>query len=145
VQFGVRTSGDATAGCDDHAVLHRLMLGFALAGLVTACALVEPAPPAGTAMLQFQVSNQSAQPAEVAVRVGGRELVGAAQPATVPPRATVVVSFYVPISGEWAIFTNGGELMGSRDVRGRLGARNDIGITIDGTGSLSWWCNRQCP
>jgi hypothetical protein len=121
------------------------MLGIALAGLVTACALVEPAPPAGTALLQFQVSNQSAAPAEVAVHTRGRELVGAAQPATVPPRSTVVVSFFVPIAGEWAIFANGGELMGSVDVRGRLGPRNDIGITIDGTGSLSWWCNARCP
>ena len=94
----------------------------------------------------MEVSNQSARPATLVVAAPGdvRDVVGSVDPPIVPAHATVTVRFSVPSSGDWAIWANGGELMGSFDLKGRRG-NIPMGIDIGADGSSSWWCQGDCP
>ena len=72
------------------------------------------------------------------------EVVGSAEPAVVPAGQTMMVNFFVPRSGQWAIWANGGQLMGEPDLRGRRGTV-PMGIEVDSNGGLGWWCQGNCP
>ena len=104
-------------------MLRRLALGFVIAALAAACALVDPLPPAGTVLVQLAVHNAASQPAELAVTSGaGNPLPDAVQPPSLPPGATADVRFFVPMGSGWTITVNGQDLILSSDVRGRTGA-----------------------
>jgi hypothetical protein len=72
------------------------------------------------------------------------DVVGSVDPAVVPPHQTVDASFFVPPTGDWAVFAGGGELMGSFDVKTKRG-RIPMGITVEADGNQSWWCEAACP
>jgi len=62
----------------------------------------------------MEVANRGAAPARLAVAASGNvgEVVGSVDPSVIPPGRTVTVNFFVPHAGQWAIWANGGELMG---------------------------------
>ncbi|HEY8168787.1 MAG TPA: hypothetical protein VIF84_08730 [Candidatus Limnocylindrales bacterium] len=134
-----------------------LLVGPLLVAGVAAGCLSNPGIPAGSSRHVITVSNSAAWPAVLEVGRGGlggqahpvgqANWVGVAQPATVPSGATQPVTFFVPPSGDWSIYANGGELMGSRDVNGR--GRLDLGIQVDANGEPSWSCSpapgAACP
>ena len=120
---------------------------FALAvGIVIAGCSALPAPFVGGDQIVVEVANRSARPATLSVSAPGdqQRVLGAADPAMVPPGVTMKVRFTVPPQGEWAIWANGGELMGSLDLQGLRGVL-PMGIEIGKDGSLSWWCQQACP
>jgi hypothetical protein len=122
-----------------------VLLAFVAGGLVVGCEVI-PASLLGGEAIVMDVANQSARPATLAVAAPGAEgtIVGSADPAVVPAHTTVTVRFLVPPTGQWAIWANGGELMGSHDVRGRRG-KLPMGIDIGADGSPGWWCQGNCP
>lgn len=73
-----------------------------------------------------------------------RRVVGSVDPPVVPPNTTLMARFLVPRAGQWAIFANGGELIGQFDVKGRRGDL-PMGIDVAVDGSESWWCRENCP
>ena len=56
----------------------------------------------------------------------------------------MTVRFFVPASGGWAIWANGGELMGEFDLKGKRG-NVPMGIDIGRDGQPGWWCKADCP
>ena len=56
----------------------------------------------------------------------------------------MTVRFFVPASGGWAIWANGGELMGEFDLKGKRG-NVPMGIDIGQDGQPGWWCKADCP
>ena len=124
----------------------RVLLAVLLAGLFAGCGSL-PIPQFGGELIVMEVANESARPATLMVAESGPggKAVGSVDPAVVPPGTTMIVRFVVPPSGSWAIFANGGEMMGHHDLKER---RGDIpmGITIDAQGNQGWWCNgANCP
>jgi hypothetical protein len=120
-------------------------LGVALGVLAAACALVEPPPPAGTRVVQAQVESEWPQPITPVVRTPAGVMQGAAQPATLPPRSTTLVSFYVPITGEWSIGLNPGVEVNGVDLdrnsnRGSKGGCTIPSIVIGNDGSYGQGC-----
>jgi hypothetical protein len=115
--------------------------------LLVGCELATAPVPAGAIPLVMTVANASPQPARLVVSRSGAlgDPVGVAQPDTIPPGTTVKVRFLVPPAGDWAIWVNGGELIGPHDLQRRFGTRADMGIDIDPRGQLSWWCRGNCP
>lgn len=117
-----------------------------VAMLATSGCLPGPNVAAGSRQLVITVTNDSLVPATLEVApmglggigrpIGQARWVGVAQPASVPP-GNQAVTFFVPPSSDWAIYANGGELMGSRDVGSHVGVL-PIGIVIDRTGQPSW-------
>jgi hypothetical protein len=122
-----------------------VLLAVVVGGLIAGCEVI-PAPMLGGEAIVMDVANRSARPATLAVAAPGeeRKIVGSAAPAIVPPHTTVTVRFVVPPTGQWAIWANGGELMGSFDVKERRG-KIPMGIDIDEGGSPGWWCQGNCP
>ena len=125
-----------------------LITVLALAVAASGC-LPGPNAPAGSRRLVITVTNDSMAPAIVEVaRMGlgtgggsGRQVgragwVGVAQPASVPP-GTQRVTFMVPPTDDWAIYANGGELIGPIDVGSHVGEL-PIGIVIDRNGQPGW-------
>ena len=94
----------------------------------------------------MEVANRGAAPAQLVVATMGNvgDVVGSAEPPVVPGGRTVTVNFLVPHAGQWAIFANGGELMGESDLRGKRG-NVPMGIEIDSNGQVGWWCQANCP
>ena len=94
----------------------------------------------------MEVANHAGRPATLVVASQGNvaNVVGSAEPSVVPPGQTMTVSFFVPPSGQWAIWANGGELMGSGDLKGKRG-NVPMGIDIDQNGQPGWWCQADCP
>lgn len=124
----------------------RNLATFALTALlVGACQFVPPQLRGGE-LIVMEVANRGAAPAQLAVAASGNvgEVVGSADPSVIPPGRTVTVSFFVPHAGQWAIWANGGELMGERDLRGKRG-NVPMGIDIDANGQAGWWCQADCP
>jgi hypothetical protein len=121
------------------------VLALASALLLAACALVDPPVPAGTVMIQINVTNQFHQPVELGVINGSNSYAGEARPPTIPAKTRGDVQFFVPVGGPWTITVNGQHLILDSDVRGRTGIIRDIGIDVDQTGSTSWWCSGRCP
>jgi len=123
-----------------------LALAFA-ATTLGGCDLVTPGAPAGALPIVITVQNEGPMPARLEVRGQGSATggTGIAQPNIVPPFVTAPARFLVPRTRTWAIWVNGFELIDASDLRGRLGVRDDIGITVDSHGQPSWWCTRDCP
>lgn len=123
----------------------RVLLALIVGGLVAGCDLL-PVPVLNGEVIVLDVANFSPQPARLVVAAPGDEtrIVGAADPAFVPSGRTMKVRFFVPPTGSWAIWANGGELMGEHDVGKRRGVL-PMGIEIGATGDLSWWCKENCP
>lgn len=116
-------------------------MGLVLTSCGTGLIPGDPAIPAGARQWIITVQNLSAAPvtllvAEDTMPVG--ELVGTADPARVPPKTTMDVTFTVPPGQTWAIFVNPsperGPLILASDVpphaTGRLPV--SIGVGVDG-------------
>ena len=98
----------------------------------------------GSRLWVIPVANSSNRPAVLAVAkdespIG--EAVGRAEPASVPPGATINVTFTVPAGQGWAIFVNpgpnGGALITSSDVPLHRTGRLPLAISVDGQGNTS--------
>jgi hypothetical protein len=115
------------------------VVGAVLAITLFACDQL-PLAPGGTRPLVMEVANQSGRPVPLVVATPGRtsDVVGVAQPALIPPGQTLQVRFFVPVSEAWAIYANGGELIGSIDAPERL-APGSYGIQIGPDGGAGWW------
>jgi hypothetical protein len=127
-------------------IARRIVLAFVVGGVVAGCDVL-PAPPILNAdVIVLQVTNSSPRPIPLTVAMPGdeRRVVGSVDPPVVPPGTTVMARFLVPRTGQWAIFANGGELIGSVDVKERRG-NLPMGIDISSDGSQSWWCKDACP
>lgn len=100
----------------------------------------------GGQLIVMRVANNSGRPASLVVASPGNigQVVGSAEPAIVPSGQTLNVRFFVPPSGRWAIWANGGELMSDRDVRDKRG-NLPMGIDIGADGTPTWWCQADCP
>jgi len=105
-------------------------LGVALAFLTAACALAEPPPPAGTRVVQAQVESEWPQPITPVVKTPAGAMQGAVQPATLQPRSTTMMSFYVPITGEWSVTFNPGVEFPGRDLDASSNRSSKGGCTI---------------
>jgi hypothetical protein len=123
----------------------RVLLALVVGGLVAGCDVL-PVPVLNGELIVMDVANLSPRPARLAVAAPGDEsqVVGAVDPAIVPAGRTMKVRFFVPPSGSWAIWANGGELMGDHDIKERRGIL-PMGIDIGPNGELGWWCNGNCP
>ena len=121
----------------------RIMLALVVGVVVVGCGFV---PMLGGDVIVMEVANHSPRPVPLVVAAPGElgTVVGAVDPPIVPAGATVTARFSVPRSGTWAIWANGGELMGANDVKERRGAL-PMGIDIGQNGDPSWWCNENCP
>ena len=87
-------------------MLRAVAMTLAWSVLTAACALVEQPPPAGTTPIQIEVRNLTEQTVvELFVLMRSAEgiLEGAARPASVPPKSTIDVTFYVPTARDWII------------------------------------------
>ena len=113
--------------------------------LAAGCQFV-PAELRGGELIIMEVANHAGRPATLAVASQGNvgDVVGSAEPAVVPPGQTMTVRFIVPPSGGWAIWANGGELMGEFDLKGKRG-NVPMGIDIGQDGQPGWWCKADCP
>ena len=119
---------------------------FILATLATSGCLPGPAMAPGSRQLIITVRNDSLVPATLEVApmglggvglpIGQARWVGVAQPASVP-RGVHAVTFFVPPGRDWAIYANGGELIGPVDVGSHTGAL-PIEIVIDRNGDPGW-------
>jgi hypothetical protein len=125
--------------------LWRSVIALVLGGLVAGCEVI-PATLFGGELIVFDVANHSGRPATLVVAESGdvSKIVGSVDPAIVPAHTTVKVRFTVPPTGQWAIWANGGELMGRFDLEGRRG-NVPFGIDIGEDSSPSWWCRADCP
>jgi hypothetical protein len=123
--------------------VRRIAFAIVVGSLVAGCGFV---PMLDGDAIVIEVANHSPRPVPLVVAAPGeiQKIVGAANPAIVPAGATVTARFSVPRSGSWAIWANGGELIGDLDVKGRRGPL-PIGIDIDPNGDPSWWCRDNCP
>jgi hypothetical protein len=122
----------------------RIVLSLVVGGLVVGCRTV-PISIVDANLIVMSVHNSSAKPATLVVAAPGNvtTVVGISDPSVVAPGATVMVGFRVPPGRDWAIWANGGELMGIVDVKQHRGNLS-MGIDID-EGGPSWWCKADCP
>ena len=117
-------------------------IALTLAFVVMACDAVPQILHPGSRVWVIPVQNSSPRPALVAVaedRSPMGNLVGTAQPATVPAGQTVDVTFTVPADrADWAIFVNPGPKFGpvitTADVPEGLSGRLPITILVDAQG-----------
>jgi hypothetical protein len=97
-----------------------------LAALLVACEafpiLPPPAPPQRP--VTIEVTNRGSGDVRITVSRPGNvaEVIGTVEPDVVPPGTKSDVIAYVPWDAEWAIFADGAEYMGSRDVQELTGA-----------------------
>ncbi len=117
------------------------------AGLAMAGCLPGRSMPAGSRQVVITVDNQSPLGATIEVApmglggqigrpVGPARWVGVAEPGSVPP-GRHPVSFLVPPTSDWAIYANGGELIGPLDIGSHLGTL-PIEIVIMANGDPAW-------
>ena len=123
----------------------RVLCALVIGGTVVGCGVI-PTPLLNGEVIVMQVVNHSPRPAALVVAAPGEigKVVGSVDPAIVPAGQTVMVRFLVPPTGAWAIWANGGELMGNLDVKGARG-KVPMGIDIGDDGSPGWWCKANCP
>ena len=126
-------------------MVRRILLALVVGGMVAGCDVL-PVPILNADLIVLQVANNSPRPIPLTVAMPGdeRRVVGSVDPPIVPAGKTVMARFFVPSTGSWSIFANGGELIGDMDVKGRRG-NLPIGIDIAVDGSQSWWCKENCP
>ena len=69
----------------------------------------------------------------------GGVLPGAVAPASLPANGTALVTFYLPVSGDWWITVNGSEMFPAADV-GQVGspgcARLEMEVSASGGGGI---------
>ena len=119
-------------------MLRSVTLGVALSILAAACALVEPPVPAGTRPFQAQVRNPRPVPAELTITTPAGVLPGAVQwPASVPAFSEAIVTFHVPIRGEWAFAVNGDDQLGWEELTPNIGVCSLVFVMGDGNSSFS--------
>ncbi len=119
-------------------MLRSVTLGVALSVLAAGCALVEPPPPAGTRSFQAQVRNPRPVPAELTITTPAGALPGAVQlPASVPAFSEAIVTFHVPIQGEWAFAVNGDDQLGWEELTPNIGVCTMEFVMGDGNSSFS--------
>jgi hypothetical protein len=70
-------------------------------------------PPPGT--FQAQVRNTLPNPVELSIVRAG-ERVGAAQPASLPALSETIVTFHIPIAGEWIYAVDGDDQISSDEL-----------------------------
>ena len=114
-----------------------------LAGCGTGVLPAQLEMPAGSRQWIIRVENQSDQDARLFVAEDQSpmgDLVGNANPATVPPRTTTDVRFTVPPGEGWAIFVNPtaerGPLLIEADVPPDVAGRLPIGFVVDKNGDI---------
>ena len=103
-------------------MLRAVTLMLAVSALSAACALVEQPPPPGTREFQAEVRNLSPRPLELLVQISPTEgaLPGAVRPSSVPPESTAIVTFFVPVAGEWSILIDPRTTMLKDEVEGLM-------------------------
>ena len=135
----------------------RCAAAIASAGLLSACAAISDLTvPAGSRTWIIPVENMSAQPARLFVADDASPIgdtVGTAEPATVQPGATELVTFTVPPGQAWAIFVNPGPNLGPlilatdvpEDAQGALPLAITVGPdgspTVQVPGEPGWFGN----
>ena len=84
----------------------RLGLGVVAAGLLAgACGLLPGPQPVGTIAVQARITNNRPDEVPLAVTTPAQgEIPGAVRPPTSLPNSITDVTFFVPASGDWAIF-----------------------------------------
>jgi hypothetical protein len=102
-------------------MLWSVTLGVAMSVVAAACALVEPPPPTDTRPFQAQVQNPHPNPAGLTITTPAGVLPGAVRPASVPAFSETIVTFHVPISGEWAFAVNGDDQLGFQELNPNIG------------------------
>ena len=119
-------------------MLRSVTLGIAMPVLVAACALTEQPPPLGTVQTQARVHNTAQIPVELAVKLATGVLPGAVEPASLPANGTAMVTFYLPVSGDWWITVNNSDMYPASDVRdiGRGCVTLDMEVSANGAGGL---------
>ncbi len=95
-------------------MLRAAALCIVVAALFAACALVEPAAPASTRLVQVQVF--AGRSIELTVTTPHGVLPRAVLPAMLPKGQTSDVAFYVPLDGEWWIAANGSNEIAGADL-----------------------------
>lgn len=111
-----------------------------LAVVVAACGLV---PPMGTRPVTYTVTNESNVPVTLSIKTPRGVLQGSAAPATLPPRGTARVTFFVPPGTDYWIMVNDTTMFPGADVvdyspetcRGELVMQ----VNVDGSGGIG--CN----
>ena len=117
-------------------------LSVAVSLLAAACALVEQPPPPGTRMFQAEVRNLSPRPLEPLVQISSTEgaLPGAVRPPSVPPESTAIVTFFVPVAGEWSILIDPRTTMVSDEIEMLMEQGCTIYIETAGDGGYGSGC-----
>jgi hypothetical protein len=127
-------------------VLRAVIPGLALSVLAAACALVEPPPPPGTRVINAEVHNLMARPAELTVRPAagmapGAAIPGAVQPPLLPGGSTTDVTLYVPMAGRWWIFLqNSNVVIAGENIDELFDPGCTIVIEFSADESASLWC-----
>jgi hypothetical protein len=118
-------------------VLRAAVTSIAMSVVALACA---PVAPPGTHLLEIEVRNQTARPAELFVMTPAGVLRGAVHPATVPPQSSVTVQVYVPLNNWWQFGPRGG-LVRADEIMGlaRQGCR--VFIAYEGATLVEWGCD----
>jgi hypothetical protein len=120
-------------------VLRSVTLSVALSVLAAACALLEPPVPPGTVATHARVKNLENVPVELEVKMPtSGVLLGAVEPASLPANGTAMVTFYLPVSGDWWITVNGSDMYAAADIR-EIGSGRctlDMEVSADGHGGL---------
>ena len=119
-------------------MLRAAILALTVSIVAFACALVDPMPPPGTTKSHALVHNTSPRPVDLTVRTPSGVLAGAVQPSSVLPGRTVDVALFLPL-GQWWIFADENQLIGSGDARPMNPATMKLEITIEKDG-YGWSC-----
>ena len=130
---------------DDDAMRRAVAVSFALPLLATACALVEPPPPAGTRGVEAQVRNERSLGVELSIMKGlsRRTILGAVQPPSVPARSTGNVTLHIPTTGQWWLAIDGSPTLDRNDLEDLFRPGCAFTLEIFADGSLSTGCEGE--
>ncbi len=129
--------------------MYRLAAVLAVVVVLAACSYLDPVLKPGFRQIVMTVENPSLRPATLFVAKDEQPMgavVGTATPGTVPPGATMDVTFGIPPEPGWAIFVNPGPERGPMftehdvppDAAGRapftimIGEQGDVSARTDG-------------
>jgi hypothetical protein len=76
-------------------------------------------------------------PAELTIATPAGVLPGAVQPASVPANSETIVTFQVPIRGEWAFAVNGDAQLGFEELNPNIGVCSMTFVLGDGDSTFS--------